>query len=201
VAEQRSTVTRPDDAELVRRAQQGDLEAFDRLIERHQRRAVSVSYRFVGNLHDALEITQEAFIRAVRNIATLQNPARFGPWLLRIVTNLSLNFRRDRAVRRRLLSLEESYGRDDGDPAQRLAAAEHSTVPPAAELDLAELHALVQAALAELPQQQRTALVLFSLEQLPQREVAEIMGCSVEAVKWHVFQARRKLRQLLADYL
>jgi RNA polymerase sigma-70 factor, ECF subfamily len=59
----------------------------------------------------------------------------------------------------------------------------------------------VQAALADLPAQQRAALVLFSVEQLPQKEVAEILGCSVEAVKWHVFQARKKLKARLAEYV
>ena len=72
---------------------------------------------------------------------------------------------------------------------------------PGADLDATELGQVAQRAIAELPEQQRTALVLFSLEQLPQKEVAAIMGCSVEAVKWHVFQARKTLRTELADYL
>ncbi len=199
--QQCATGGRPDDAELVRQVRAGRSEAFDELVERYQRRAVSVAYRLVGNLHDALEVSQDAFVRAFKGIETLENGDRFGSWLLRIVTNLSLNFRRDRAVRGPRISLDDCL-RDDGTaPAARLADPSHSDQRPGAELAADELHEVVQAALAELPESQRTALVLFSMEQLPQKQVAEIMGCSVEAVKWHVFQARRKLRERLADYV
>ena len=199
--EQCSTGGGPGDAELVRQARAGRTEAFDALIERYQRRAVSVAYRLVGNLHDALEVTQDAFVRAFKGIDTLENGQRFGSWLLRIVTNLSLNFRRDRAVRGPRISLDDCLREDGTAPVARLADAPHSDQRPGAELAASELHEVVQAAMAELPEAQRTALVLFGLEQLPQKQVAEIMGCSVEAVKWHVFQARRKLRERLADYM
>jgi RNA polymerase sigma-70 factor (ECF subfamily) len=117
------------------------------------------------------------------------------------VTNLSLNFRRDRAAGGPRISLEDCILDDRGGRDERVADAPHSDGRPGAELAASELHALARTAIAELPQQQRTALVLFSFEQLPQKEVAAIMDCSVEAVKWHVFQARKKLREQLADYL
>ena len=189
------------DEQLVRRVLAGERTAFDTLVERYQKRATSVSYRLVGNVHDALEVVQDAFVRAYRNVETLEEPARFGAWLLRIVTNLSLNFRRDRAVGGRKVSLSESAG-DDGESAdQRLTDSEASEDRPGAKLAAGELSEVVQQALDGLPEQQRVALVLFSVEALPQKDVASIMGCSVEAVKWHVFQARRKLKDRLADYL
>jgi RNA polymerase sigma-70 factor (ECF subfamily) len=64
-----------------------------------------------------------------------------------------------------------------------------------------ELEERVHASLAKLPPQQRAALVLFSVEQIPQKDVARILNCSVEAVKWHVFQARKKMKEYLAEYL
>ncbi len=197
----RSTGAEPSDAELVRTVRAGRPGAFDELVERYQRRAVSVAYRLLGNLHDALEVCQEAFIRAYRHLDSLEDGGRFGSWLLRIVTNLSLNFRRDRAVGGPRVSLDDCI-LDDQEPRRvRLADATGSDPRPGAELAASELHGVVQAAIAELPEQQRTALVLFSFEQLPQKEVASIMGCSVEAVKWHVFQARKKLKNQLTDYL
>jgi len=198
---QDATQTAWDDAELVRRTLAGQRDAFDELVARYQRRAASVAYRLVGNLHDGLEVCQEAFVRAYRNLDSLEDPKRFGAWLLRIVTNLSLNFRRDRAAGGPRLSLDDCILDEQGSRAQILAAAPQSATRPGAELAAAELRQVVEAALAGLPGPQRTALVLFSLEQLPQKEVAAIMGCSVEAVKWHVFQARKKLRERLADYL
>jgi RNA polymerase sigma-70 factor (ECF subfamily) len=197
----RSTGAEPSDAELVVAACAGRPAAFDGLVERYQRRAVSVAYRLLGNLHDALEVCQEAFIRGYRNLDSLEDGQRFGSWLLRIVTNLSLNFRRDRAVGGPRFSLEDCILDDRGSHRERIADAAHPDQHPGAELAASELHSVLQAALAELPEQQRTALVLFSFEQLPQREVASIMDCSVEAVKWHVFQARKKLKARLADYL
>ncbi len=175
--------------------------SFDELVERYQRRAVSVAYRLLGNLHDALEVCQEAFIRAYQNLESLEDGRRFGSWLLRIVTNLSLNFRRDRAVGGQHVSLDDCILDDRSTRDRRLADRAHSDQRPGAELAAAELHAIVQTAIAGLPQQQRTALVLFSIEQLPQKEVAAIMDCTVESVKWHVFQARKKLKVQLEDYL
>ena len=197
----RSTAAEVSDAELVRAVRAGRRVAFDELVERYQRRAVSVAYRLLGNLHDGLEVCQEAFIRAFRNLDSLEDERRFGSWLLRIVTNLSLNFRRDRAAGGPRVSLEDCILDEHGGRNQRVPDAPYSDQRPDAELAASELHTLVQEAIATLPERQRMALVLFSLEQLPQKEVAAIMDCSVEAVKWHVFQARKKLKGQLADYL
>lgn len=189
-----------DDAKLVRDARSGRQAAFDQLVERYQRRAVSIGYRLLGNSDDALDVAQDAFVRAYRSLDALEKPERFGSWFSRIVTNLALNFRRDRAARNRALSLDDMYHTDDarGDgPAD--PAGKHD--PLDGELISAEMRGIVFAALEQLTEPQRKALVLFSLEQLPQKEVAEIMESSVEAVKWHVFQARKKLRELLADHL
>lgn len=197
----RSTAAKTSDAELVQAVRAGRPAAFDELVERYQRRAVSVAYRLLGDLHDALEVCQEAFIRAYRSLDSLEDERRFGAWLLRIVTNLSLNFRRDRAVGGQRVSLDDCLLDEHGSRAEQLADAPHSAARPGATLAASELHSTVQVALAALPDQQRMALVLFSIEQLPQKEVASIMDCSVEAVKWHVFQARKKLKEQLADYL
>ena len=176
----------PDDAALVRQTLAGRRTAFDELVERYQRRATSVAYRLLGNLHDALEVCQEAFIRAYRGLQTLEDQQKFGPWLLRIVTNLSLNFRRSRGPR---LSFEDCLLGPDASREEQISDAPHSEDRPGAKLMAAEL------------QEQRTALVLFSIEQMPQKDVAEVMKCSVEAVKWHVFQARKKMKEQLTEFL
>jgi RNA polymerase sigma-70 factor (ECF subfamily) len=188
----------PTDAELVKAARAGRRRAFDALIDRYERRALSVAYRLLGNLHDALEVTQEAFVRAYRGLDRLVNPDRFGAWLLRIVTNMSLNRRRARRPR---LTIEngtlDSAAVDDVIADNGGVANER----PSARMVTRELAERIREALAQLPERQRAALVLYSVEQLPQRQVAQILGCSVEAVKWHVFQARKKLKICLGDYL
>src|SRR3954454_11632167 len=92
----------PTDGQLVVRTNEGDRKAFDQLINRYQRQAGAVSYRLLGNSQDALEVTQDAFLKAFTSLATLQKPEAFGGWLMRIVSNLSLNFRRSRKTRTQL---------------------------------------------------------------------------------------------------
>src|SRR5229473_1105415 len=92
----------PSDGALVAQVLAGKRDAFDTLVGRYQRQAVAVSYRLLGNSHDALEVTQDAFLKAFTSLATLQKPEAFGGWLMRIVSNLSLNYRRGRKNRSQL---------------------------------------------------------------------------------------------------
>src|SRR5207245_66342 len=89
----------PSDEQLVTKCMAGDRRSFDELIKRYQRQAVAVSYRLLGNSQDALEVTQDAFLKAYSSIKTLQKPGAFGGWLMRIVSNLSLNYRRSGKIR------------------------------------------------------------------------------------------------------
>ncbi len=186
------------DASCVLAVRDGDSAAFDRLVERYQRRAVAVSYRLLGSTHDAADVAQDAFLRAYRNLHRLEDPRRFGAWFMRIVTNLSLNFRRSRG-RAAAFSTDDLV--ESGNE-RRASGAMHSDRHGAgANTDATELEQAVAAAVDALPEKQRLALVLFSMEGLPQKEVAEIMNCTVELVKWNVFQARKALRKALADYM
>ena len=195
-----STVTESSEVALVRRAQRGDADAFGELVRQYQRRAASLAFRLVSNSSDAADVTQDAFVRAYRSLGQLEDPARFGGWLLRIVGNLSLNFRRARASRP-AGSLDDAMegGADFRRPTtgQSLRIERDTGEGPLPT----ELHGAVSRALETLPDKQRLALILFSVEGLPQKEVADILDCSVELVKWNVFQARQKLKDLLAEHL
>ena len=186
-----------EDAQCVARVRAGDDAAFDELVQRYQRRAVAVAYRLLGNMHDAADVAQDAFLRAYRKLEKLDDPRRFGAWLMRIVSNLALNFRRSRS-RNTAMSTDDVF---EGPEEFRSASGAllGGTAEDAAGAQ--ELKEAVGTAIAELPEKQRLALVLFSMEGLPQKEVAAIMDCSVELVKWNVFQARKTLRKRLADQL
>lgn len=194
-----------EDAEKVAAALGGDLQAFEDLVNKYQRQAVVVSYRLLGNHDDARDVVQDAFVKAFRSLDTLERPAAFGGWLLRIVTNLSLNFRRGRKLRM-TQQLEGPVADQLGSP----SAADKpmrghgpdslsNVIDPRQAAEGRELGDALRKAIAQLPEKQRQALVLFTIEELPQKEVARQLDCSVEAVKWHVFQARKKLRTLLED--
>ncbi len=187
---------------LVERARSGDARAFGELVRLYQRRAVSVAYRLLNNAEDAADVAQDAFVRAFRSLGQLDDASRFGPWLLRTVSNLALNFRRARRSRP-AVSLDDDTEPDRAGEGLRPGTGRRHVEPdddPAGPLP-AEMRMAVAGALEKLPEKQRLALVLFSLEGLPQKEVAEILDCTVELVKWNVFQARKKLKELLEVYL
>ena len=118
------------DGHLVREVIAGRRQAFDELIRRHQRQAFAVSYRLLGRSEDALEVTQNSFLKAFTSIGTLQQPEAFAGWLMRIVSNLSLNYRRGRKSNQQLPldDLLETGGGDlagaNDDPSRRLAGQE-----------------------------------------------------------------------------
>ncbi|HEV8603981.1 MAG TPA: RNA polymerase sigma factor [Tepidisphaeraceae bacterium] len=191
----------PTDEQLVSKCMAGDRRSFDELIKRYQRQAVAVSYRLLGNSHDALEVTQDAFLKAYSSIKTLQKPGAFGGWLMRIVSNLSLNYRRSRKLRSQL-PLDDCLGPTESS-AREMGASEWMAKDddPVHRLESEEMGAKLKEALNQLPEKQRLAIIMFTIEQMPQKQVAESLECSVEAVKWHVFQGRKKLKEILKDYL
>jgi len=189
----------PIDAADVARTLAGDTTAFDALIRRYQRRAVAVSYRLLGNVGDAMDVCQDAFVKAFKSLSTLQQPERFGAWLMRIVSNLSLNARRGRRRNLSLATDDDEAGGILEDHAMRLHR--DAKDGPSGAMQSAELEAAITQAIEGLPDPQRLALVLFAIEQIPQKEVAEILECSVEMVKWNVFQARKALKIALAEHL
>lgn len=186
------------DVQLVLRAKGGDADAFGELVRSHQRRAVSLAYRLLGNSSDAADVAQDAFVRAYKSLGQLDDPARFSAWFLRTVSNLALNFRRARALRA-TTPLEDPAA---GDGARQATTGLRLVTDqdPGRSLPQ-ETHNAISVALEKLPDKQRLALILFSVEGLPQKEVADILECSVELVKWNVFQARQKLREMLEGYL
>jgi len=195
--------TGPPDGELVQRSLKGDRPAFDELIRRYQRQAVAVSYRLLGSTHDALEVTQDAFLKAFASLSTLQKPEAFGGWLMRIVSNLSLNYRRSRKTRRQL-PLDDLLGPTDAGQTDTAGGGSEwmaGSGDPVRKLESQEMGQRLQEALKQLPEKQRLAIVMFTIEELPQKQVAEALNCSVEAVKWHVFQGRKKLKELLKGYV
>jgi RNA polymerase sigma-70 factor (ECF subfamily) len=182
----------------VRQAQGGDLAAFDALVKQYQRQSVGVAYRLLNNVDDAMEVSQDALLKSFDKLKTLSRPSQFGPWLMRIVSNLALNKRRGRALRA-AAPLEGASGEDE-ERADRGQADTRARTP----LEIVSGHEMEERlakALATLPEIESKALVLFSMGKIPQKEVAKMLGCSVEAVKWHVFTARKKLKELLAEFL
>src|SRR6476646_1037185 len=200
----RSAAPGPTDGQLVAQVLAGNRKSFDELARRYQRQAVAVSYRLLGNSQDAMEVTQDAFLKGFTSLATLQKPEAFGGWLMRIVSNLSLNYRRSRKTRSQL-PLDDLLGPTESAQQGELAGGSSDWMSQSGDpvhlLASEEMGRKLQAALAQLPEKQRLAIVMFTIDEMPQKQVAETLNCSVEAVKWHVFQGRKKLKELLKEHL
>ena len=165
MASSREAASGRSDGVLVERVLAGKREAFDDLIRRYQRQAVAVSYRLLGNTNDALEVVQDSFLKAFSNLATLQKPEAFGGWLMRIVSNLSLNYRRSRKTRRAQLPLDDLLGATEAGQSDSAGGSDWmaQSGDPVRRLESEEMGRRLHKALQELPEKQRMAIVLFAI--------------------------------------
>lgn len=184
-ADERAAEQHPT-SQLILRAQQGDLHAFDRIIIMHQKRVVSVAWRMLGNREDAMDACQEVFIKAYRNLGRIDPDRDFSGWLYRITINVCHDQARSRN-RRRQLSLEEAI--EAGNIPE--PASHHDTETSAI---LRQEQAIVSLALATLTEKERAAIVLRDLEGLSSDEVAVILGSSPATVRSQISSARSKIR-------
>src|SRR4051794_32601853 len=187
------TVANQTDAELVQACLEGRRDAFDVLVERHQRHVYQLCYRFAGNHEDANDLTQEVFIRAYRGLKTFRGQASLGTWLYRIAVNVSLNKVGSKAT--------EATARSE--PLDALPAASDARTASSDEsateaLLRRERAGQVRAAIARLPKKQRATLVLRVYHDLPHEQIAGILGSSVGAVKANFFHALNNLKKLLS---
>lgn len=179
------------EASLVRRALAGDLDGFNGLVDLHQRAVHNLCLRMLGNPAAAEDASQDAFLSAYRAIRTFRGAA-FRPWLMRIAANGCTDELRRRA-RRPALSLDAPLAGTD----------EHIDVPdkaagPELEALRSEQAIVVQAALLELPHDQRLAVVMCDIQGYAYEEIAEAMRCSIGTVKSRIARGREKLRRTLA---
>jgi RNA polymerase sigma-70 factor (ECF subfamily) len=191
-APSRDASTAPDLAEaaFLRGALDGDLDAFNGLVELHQRAVFNLCLRMVGSPAAAEDAAQDAFLSAYRNIRTFRGQ-RFRPWLMRIAANACIDELRRRA-RRPALSLDTPPPGSDEPPDVA------DTAPgPEAEALRAEQQATVQAALLRLPEDQRLAVVLCDMQGYAYEEIAEAMRVSIGTVKSRIARGRAKLRAIL----
>ena len=184
-------------AELASRCLAGDAAAWEQLARSQQRRVYGICYRFTGSQSDAEDMTQEAFLKMYRNLASF-DPAKggFTTWLTTLTRNLLVdNYRRSR-MERASDSLDETYaGEEDGPTkAERLADDRPSQEHHVAGL---ELRAQIQAALKQVSPELREAVILRDLEDMDYKEIAEVLGVPQGTVKSRISRGRSELARLL----
>ncbi len=176
----------PEDHALIRRAQAGDEEAFRLLVERHEDRAVRVAANMVGNMEDARDLAQEAFLRVFRNLDRFDFAHGFTTWLYRIVTNLGIDFlRRRRPVAR-------VQGGEEGD---EIELEDQDAPAPSRGLERSETAERVRACIDRLAPHFRSVLVLRELEGLSCLEIADIVGATHVTVRWRLHRGRKLFQE------
>jgi len=184
------------DQVLVRRVQRGDKAAFDVLVRKYQHKIVKLVTRYVHDGAEALDVTQEAFIKAYRAIHGFRGDSAFYTWLYRIAINTAKNHLV--AEGRRPLD----HGMDLQDPEQYDAQSRLRDVDTPERLLLTdEIQRTVEAAIAALPEDLRTAIVLRELEGMSYEQIAETMGCPVGTVRSRIFRAREAIDEKLKPLL
>jgi RNA polymerase sigma-70 factor, ECF subfamily len=178
------------DEELVARSRGGDLDSFNQLILRWERPIYALAYRVIGREEDARDVCQETFLRAFRGLPGFKGEAKFSSWLYRIALNLSRDWIRRQ---RRAPTVQLAEGVDPGE-----LAAERGPVESIEDLvSRRELSAVVEEAMALLPEEQRTAIVLKEYHGMTFQEIADLQGCPLSTVKTRLYQGLSVLRRHL----
>ncbi len=184
----------PDHA-LVRAVLDGDATAYRGLVERYQGRIHSVVYGMVRNPEDARDLTQDAFLKAYKNLHRFRLQSSFYTWLCRIAMNVAIDHLRKQKVRKAELFEEGIATKDSGG----VISLAHRREDPGRNLERKRLGERIMAALDELPEDQQQIIVLREIEGLSYKEIAEVCDIPEGTVMSRLYYARKKLQAALAD--
>lgn len=181
-----------DEREIIQKVLDGDNDAFGLLVEKYQTKVYNLALRMSGNEDDAFDLSQEAFLRAWRNLGSFQFESAFSTWLFRLTSNVCLDFLRARK-RKATVSLTVT---DDEDGETQLELRDPAKTPEEALL-AAEDRRLLTQALNELPAVQRQILTMRAIDDLSYAQIAEILQIEEGTVKSRLSRARAALRNKL----
>jgi RNA polymerase sigma-70 factor, ECF subfamily len=182
----------PEDAVLVRKAQQGNMDAFESLVRKHQHRVYALCRRLTGAHQSADDLAQETFIKAYFALARFDAEWPLYPWLRRIALNAGLNYLKARGRERSL---------EDGPPGDRRTPTAAPADNPEERFERAEFQARLDRAVESLPPDQKSVFVLRFHESLSYEEISRTLGLPLGTVMSRLNRARQKLKGLLADPL
>jgi RNA polymerase sigma-70 factor, ECF subfamily len=185
------SATVPVDSEVVKRAQQGDSDAFATLFHAHKARIYSVCLRMTNNAAEAEDLTQDAFLQVFRKIATFRGDSAFSTWLHRIAVNTVLMHFRKKSLTQ--VSLDEPYSNSDGAKIRREYGTKDNRLAGCVD------RVALANAIKELPHGYRTIFLLHEVEGYEHQEIAEMLGCSVGNSKSQLHKAKLRIRELLSQ--
>ncbi len=179
-----------EELEIINAAKRGDKVAFEKLLIDNQKKVYNIALRMVGNPEDALDMSQEAFLKAYMSISGFRGESRFSVWLYRLTTNVCLDFLRRESKRSHAsLTYPEDEDREFEIPDRRFS--------PQNEVERSELHEALKRGLDQLPDDFRAILVLREIGGLSYCEIGETLSLEEGTVKSRIFRARKKLCLIL----
>jgi RNA polymerase sigma-70 factor (ECF subfamily) len=184
------------DEELVRRVQRGDKKAFDSLVLKYQYKITQLINRYVKDPEEALDVTQESFIKAYRALANFRGESAFYTWLYRIAINTAKNHLAMRARR----PLDDEVDLEQAEQFENASRLRDVETPEGLALSN-ELAHVIQSALDELPEELRVAITLREFDGLSYEEIATAMECPVGTVRSRIFRAREAIDRKLQTTL
>lgn len=182
-----------NEKDLLQKARNGDIEAFELLIEKHQKKVFNIALRMIGNYDDASELAQEVFIRVFKSIRSFKEESSFSTWIYRITANVCLDEIRKRK-NKNFVSLDDDLKLDDGDVKRQVMDPEPT---PEILAEKNETRKIVNEAIQSLPADHRIVIALRDIQGFSYDEISKIVNCPVGTVKSRINRARQTLREIL----
>ena len=180
-----------EETEMISRCQQGDQEALKEIFDKYHKKVYGIAYGVVRQREEALDIVQEVFIKLFRSIKNFKGRSQFYTYLYRMVMNTAIDHAR-KAGKQFVSSLDEEGSFEPSDNVER---------GPERMLLQKELEGRVKLAMDKLPPEQKAALIFRDVEGLSYQEMSEAMGCSIGTVMSRLHYGRRRVQELLKDYV
>ncbi|HEU4523146.1 MAG TPA: RNA polymerase sigma factor [Thermoanaerobaculia bacterium] len=175
----------PDDRLLIETIRGGDAEAFEQLVRRKTPRVYALCYRIIGNAEDAKDIAQLVFIKLWENLEKYDSAYAFDTWLYRMVTNVAIDFIRNRQSRENAVNSTLRLVKTSADAEQGLVVQRK------------EIETVFNDISSVLSPKQKTIFIMREMEDLPSSEIAKVLGCRESTVRNHLFNARKLMQAQL----
>jgi RNA polymerase sigma-70 factor (ECF subfamily) len=186
------------DAALMLRVKQGDMGAFEQLVDKYKQPVINVVFRMLRDATEAEDVAQNVFVQVYKSASRYEVASKFSTWLFTIARNLCLNELRRRS-RHPADSMDATHPEQEDQPWQQFE--DKKTFSPPEKVLHTELEEKIEEAMAELPENQRTAILLCRQDELSYEDIAKVLQCSLSATKSLIHRGRETLKQKLKPYL
>ena len=181
---------RDNDVQLIHKILTGDDNAFNALVEKHQKNVHALVWRKVGDFHYAEEITQDTFLKAYYKLGTLKDPRSFSGWVYKIATRQCVLFQRKKRIQTQPLE-NTNIKRIEGMTYSQYIAEKHAKVETEVKRDI------IRRLLSRLPEREHSVVRLYYFQEMTCQEISQFLGVSENTIKSHLYRARQRLKQFV----